>query len=55
MIYDFVTSTPAGAILSVEYLKFEDGRITSSLLVFERLHWPEVMAVVVEREKAAAG
>ncbi len=55
VIYDFVTSTPPGPILSVEYLKFVDGRIKSSLLVFERLHWPEVMAVLVEREKAAAG
>jgi ketosteroid isomerase-like protein len=49
VIYDFVTDTPAGAVLSVEYLKFKQGRITSSLLVFERLHWPEVMAELVKR------
>jgi hypothetical protein len=50
VIYDFVTDTPAGAVLSIEYLKFKDGRITSSLLVFEKLHWPEVMAELVKRE-----
>jgi len=50
VIYDFVTSTPAGPVLSIEYLTFRNGRIKSSLLVFERLHWPEVMAVLIERE-----
>jgi SnoaL-like domain len=55
VIYDFVTDTPAGPILSIEYLKFRDGRIASSLLVFERLHWPEVMKVLLEREAEAKG
>jgi hypothetical protein len=50
VIYDFVTSTPVGPVLSVEYLKFNGGRIKSSLLVFEKQHWPEVMAVMIERE-----
>ena len=50
VIYDFVTDTPAGAVLSVEYIKFKKGRIKSSLLVFERLHWPEVMAELQKRE-----
>ena len=49
VIYDFVTDTPAGAVVSVEYLKFKNGRIASSLLVFERLHWPEVMAEIQKR------
>jgi SnoaL-like domain len=49
VIYDFVTDTPAGAVLSIEYLKFKNGRIASSLLLFERLHWPEVMAVLQKR------
>ncbi|MHB8612008.1 MAG: nuclear transport factor 2 family protein [Candidatus Dormibacteraceae bacterium] len=49
VIYDFVTDTPAGAVVSVEYLKFRSGRIASSLLVFERQHWPEVMAEVAKR------
>lgn len=52
VIYDFVTDTPAGAVLSIEYLKFKNGRIASSLLLFERLHWPEVVA---ELQKRSAG
>jgi SnoaL-like domain len=57
VIYDFVTDTPAGAVVSVEHLKLRNGRIASSLLVFERLHWPEVQAVLkerAERQTAAA-
>lgn len=49
VIYDFVTDTPAGAVLSVEYLKVRNGLIASSLLVFERLHWPEALTVLKER------
>jgi hypothetical protein len=52
VIYNFVTDTPARAVLSIEYLKFKNGRIASSLLLFERLHWPEVMA---ELQKRSAG
>ena len=57
VIYDFVTDTPVGGVLSVEHIKVRDGRITSSLLVFERLHWPEIQAELVARvtrEPAAA-
>ena len=50
VIYDFVTNTPVGPVVSVEYVKLAGGRISSSLLVFERQHWPEVIAVLVERE-----
>ena len=53
VVYDFVTSTPAGPVLSVEHIKLQNGRIASSTLVFERLHWPEVMAVLKEREAKA--
>lgn len=54
VVYDFVTSTPVGPVLSVEYIKLRDGLIASSTLVFERLHWPEVLAVLKEREAAQA-
>ncbi len=54
VIYDFVTDTPAGAVVSVEYLKVRNGRIASSLLVFERLHWLEVQAVIKERAERQA-
>jgi ketosteroid isomerase-like protein len=50
VVYDFVTSTPVGPVLSVEHLRLRNGRIASSTLVFERLHWPEVMAVIKDRE-----
>jgi len=53
VIYDFITDTPTGAVLSVEHLKFKDGRIASTLLVFERLHWPEVMAELAKRSNPA--
>src|SRR3984893_11624838 len=46
VIYDFVTDTPAGAVISVEHIKFRNGRIASVLLVFERLHWPQGPAVL---------
>jgi hypothetical protein len=52
VIYDFVTDTPAGAVVSVEHIKVTNGRIASSLLVFERRHWPEVEAVLKERAAA---
>jgi len=54
VFYDFVTSTPVGPVLSVEYIRLRNGRIASTVLVFERLHWPEVMAVIKEREEKAA-
>ena len=50
VVYNFVTNTPVGAVLSVEYIKLRNGRIASSTLVFERLHWPEVLAVLKDRE-----
>jgi hypothetical protein len=50
VVYDFVTSTPVGPVLSVEHLRLRNGRIAETTLVFERLHWPEVMAAIKERE-----
>jgi len=34
ILYDFVTDTPAGALPSVEWLRFEDGKIKSVYLIF---------------------
>jgi SnoaL-like protein len=50
VVYDFVTSTPVGPVLSVEHIKLRNGRIASSTLVFERLHWPDVLNTLKERE-----
>ena len=54
VVYDFVTNTPVGAVLSVEYIRLRNGKIASSTLVFERLHWPEVLSVLSEREATRA-
>jgi SnoaL-like domain len=54
VIYDFVTNTPVGPVLSVEHIKVRNGRIASSTLVFERLHWPEVLTTLKEREATQA-
>ena len=54
VVYDFVTNTPVGAVLSVEYIKLRNGRIAASTLVFERLHWAEVLAALKERELKSA-
>jgi hypothetical protein len=43
------TDTPTGAVVSVEHIKVISGRIASVLLVFERLHWSEVLAELAER------
>lgn len=54
VVYDFVTNTPVGPVLSVEHITLRNGRIASTTLVFERLHWPEVMTVIKEREATRA-
>ena len=49
VIYDFITDTPAGAVASVEWLQFEDGRIRAAELTFDRGRWPEVLQVLQAR------
>jgi ketosteroid isomerase-like protein len=44
VLYDFVTSTPAGAVLSGELLTVEDGLIRSITLLWDMRRWPEVVA-----------
>jgi hypothetical protein len=43
VIYDFITDTPAGAVASVEWLSFEQGRIRAVELTFDHGRWPEVL------------
>lgn len=43
VLYDFVTRTPAGPVVSAEWLTFEDGRITAVFLLFDKQRWPEVL------------
>jgi SnoaL-like domain len=54
ILYDFVTDTTAGTVLSGEFLTFEDGLIRSIILIYDWRHWPEVVAEVGRRAEAAA-
>jgi len=49
LIYDFVTDTPAGALTTVEWLRFDGDRIQSIDLYYDRLPWQTVMAAIAER------
>jgi hypothetical protein len=49
VIYDFVTDTPAGALPTIEWLRFDGERIRSIDLYYDRLPWQTVMAVIAER------
>ncbi len=55
ILYDFVTDTPAGAVLSGELLTFDSvGLITKITLLFDLRRWPEVIAEIQRRATAAA-
>ncbi len=43
VLYDFVTRTPVGPVVSAEWITVEDGKIASSFLLFDKGRWPEVM------------
>jgi len=43
VLYDFVTDSPAGAVLSGELLTIQEDRIISSTLIFDWRRWPEVL------------
>ena len=49
VIYDFVTDTQAGALPTIEWLRFEGDRIRAIDLYYDRLPWQQVMAVIAER------
>lgn len=57
VLYDFVTDTAVGPVLSAEFLTVEDGLIRSSVLLFDHRRWPEVVQELqarVARAPAAA-
>jgi predicted SnoaL-like aldol condensation-catalyzing enzyme len=43
VLYDFVTRTPVGAVVSAEWIEVDGGKILSSYLLFDKGRWPEVM------------
>ena len=49
VLYDFVTDTPVGPVLSGELLTFEDGLIRSSVLLFDQRRFPEVLQELARR------
>jgi hypothetical protein len=54
VIYDFVTDTAAGALPTVEWLRFDGGRISAIDLYYDRVPWQTVMAAIAERGARAA-
>jgi ketosteroid isomerase-like protein len=49
VLYDFVTDTPAGSILSGEYLTFEDGLIRTITLLWDMRRWSEFLGELARR------
>ena len=52
VIYDLVTDTPAGSVLTTEWLTIEDGLIRSTVLLQDGRRWPEALE---EMERRGAG
>jgi hypothetical protein len=48
ILYDFVT--PVCPVPSAEWLTFQDGKITSVYLLFDRSRWPEVLEELRTRQ-----
>ena|SRR5450631_241243 len=48
-IYDFVTDTAAGAVRSVEWIKFDGSKIRSAELVFDQQMWAAVREELARR------
>jgi hypothetical protein len=55
VLYDFVTDTPAGAVLSGELLTYKDGLINKITLLFDLRRWPEVIAEIQRKAAPLAG
>lgn len=53
VLYDFVTDTDVGVVLSGELLTVEDGLIRSITLIFDWRRWPEVLSEVGRRMESS--
>jgi SnoaL-like domain len=49
VLYDFVTNTEVGLVLTGEFLSVQDGRIRSITLLFDWRRWPEVLQELERR------
>ena len=54
VIYDFVTDTPSGSLPTIEWLQFEEGRIRSINLYYDRVPWRVVMDELTRRASSPA-
>jgi hypothetical protein len=54
VVYDFVTDTSAGAVVCVENVHVDDGRITDIELVFDRVAFAPVNEALASRATASA-
>jgi hypothetical protein len=48
-LYDFVTDTDVGPVLTGEFLTVQDGQIRSITLLFDWRRWPEVLQELQRR------
>jgi SnoaL-like domain len=55
VLYDFVTDTAVGPVLTGEYLTVADGRVLSITLLFDWRRWPEVLQELERRTAPGAG
>ena len=53
VLYDFVTDTAVGPVLTAEFLTVEGGLIRSSVLLFDHRRWPEVVKELQARMASA--
>jgi hypothetical protein len=54
VLCDFATDTPAGAVLTSEWLTFDHGLIRSSVLLYDMRQWPVVGTAAVPSEPAGS-
>ena len=52
VLYDFVTDTSVGNVLSAEFLTTDGRRITGTTLLFDLRRWPEVVEELARRRTA---
>lgn len=54
VLYDFVTDTPAGTVLTSEWLTFDHGLIRTSVLLYDMRQWPVVLEELARRSTPPA-
>ena len=52
VLYDLVTDTPVGPVVSAEWLTIDNGQIKSTYLLFDKARWTEVLEHLKLRAQA---